>query len=163
MHVPDPRPPNRTPAIIGFLIAGGLILGVSFFVTRLDSDSYDDVPPISILAPASGDTVTNPVTIEFRTSADLHFDTAMGWMASDLHLHAIVDSVEIMPAAADIAAQESGWTWQLPTLGAGNHRLYLTWAGRHHGNLRGQTDTIGVYVARPPDAEPTLQDGSQHH
>ena len=33
----DPQP-TRTPAIIGFLIAGALILGASFFVSTLDSE-----------------------------------------------------------------------------------------------------------------------------
>jgi hypothetical protein len=144
-------PPRRTPAIIGFLVAGAVILGASFFVTSIGTiggDSYDDVPRISITAPASGDTVTNPVTLLFDTPGDLAFDPAMGWMAGDLHLHAMLGSVELMPAAADIAVAGAAWTWRLPRLDTGTHRLYLTWAGRHHGNLRGQTDTIVINVVR---------------
>ena len=143
----DPQP-SRTPAIIGFLIAGAVILGASFFVSTLDSDGGDDVPPLAIDAPVSGDTLTNPVTIRFRTPGDLAFDSAMGWMAGDLHLHAMVGALEIMPAAADIAGSDSTFTWRLPPLAAGTHRIYLTWAGRHHGNLRGQADTVVVHVAR---------------
>ena len=141
-------PPTRTPAIIGFLVAGAVILGASFFVTALDGDAYDDVPPISIAAPASGDTVTNPVMLAFDTEGELEFDPAMGWVASDLHLHAMVGSLELMPAAADIVATDSAWTWRLPRLEPGTHRLYLTWAGRHHGNLRSETDTIVIHVSR---------------
>jgi hypothetical protein len=140
--------PNRTPAIIGFLVAGAVILGASFFVSALDRDSYDNVPPISIASPASGDTVTNPLTLVFRTTDELAFDPAMGWMAGDLHLHTIVGSTELMAAAADIVVTDSAYTWRLPPLDTGAHRLYLTWAGRHHGNLRSETDTIVVHVTR---------------
>ena len=140
--------PTRTPAIIGFLVAGAAILGVSFFVNSLDRDAYDNVPPISIAKPASGDTVSNPVTLVFHTPGQLEFDSSMGWMASDLHLHTMVGSVELMPAAADIIVTDSAYTWRLPRLDTGTHRLYMTWAGRHHGNLRGETDTILIHVAR---------------
>lgn len=144
----ETAPPQRTPAIIGFLAVGAVILGVSFFVSRREagSDAYDDVPPLSIIAPSSGDTVTNPLTIVFRTPGDLAFDAGMGWMAGDLHLHALVGAQEIMPAASDIAVHDSVFTWRLPALGRGTHRLHLTWAGRHHGNLRGVTDTVVVHV-----------------
>lgn len=141
--------PQRTPAIIGFLVAGAVILGVSFFVSTREagSDVYDDVPPLTILSPSSGDSVANPLTIVFRTPGSLEFDAAMGWMAGDLHLHAMAGEQEIMPAAADIVPRDSVFTWRLPRLGAGTHRIYLTWAGRHHGNLRGQADTVIVHIA----------------
>lgn len=137
---------SRTPAIIGFLIAGAAILGVSFFVSTLPDTSYDDVPPLTISSPASGDSVWNPVVVTFRTTGALRLDPGMGWTAGDLHLHAIADSREIMPAAADIIGADSIYTWRLPDLDSGTHRLYLTWAGRHHGNLRGMADTVVIHV-----------------
>jgi hypothetical protein len=143
----DPAP-TRTPAIIGFLMAGAVILGASFFVSTLGDGSNDNVPPLTITAPAPGDTVTNPVIIVFRTPGALEFDPAMGWMAGDLHLHAMVGTREIMPAAADIVATDSAYTWRLPMLDTGSYRLYLTWAGRHHGNLRGEADTVPVHIVR---------------
>lgn len=144
----DKTPPNRTPAIIGFLTAGAVILGASFFVTSLGGAANDDIPPISIVSPATGDTVTNPVTLLFDTPGELHFDPTMGWIARDLHLHTMVGALEIMPAAADIVVTDSAYTWRLPPLDPGTHRLYLTWAGRHHGNLTGETDTLVIHVAR---------------
>jgi hypothetical protein len=154
------NPPNRTPAIIGFLIAGAVILGASFLVSTLGDGPDDDVPPLTILRPASGDSVTNPVTITFRTPGRLRLDPAMGWSAGELHLHVMAGGQELMPAAADIepvatdveqadadiAPSEAAYIWHLPALPAGTRKLYLTWAGRHHGNLRGQTDTIVVHV-----------------
>jgi hypothetical protein len=142
--------PNRTPAVIGFLIVGAMILGASFFVSMLGDDvAYDDVPAVRILEPATGDSVTNPVTLTFSTPADLRFDPAMGWSAGDLHPHVMAGGQELMPAAADIAGQDSVWTWSLPRLRPGTQQIYLTWAGRQHRNLRGQTDTILIHVRNP--------------
>jgi hypothetical protein len=139
-------PPNRTPVIIGFLIAGAALIGASFLVGTLADDPPNALPPLHIAAPASGDTLRDPVTIEFRTPAALALDPAMGWTAGELHLHAMVGGREIMPAAADITARGGLWTWRLPALGSGSHRLYLTWAGRHHGNLAGPTDTLVIHI-----------------
>lgn len=139
--------PSRTPAIVGFLIAGAAILGASFLASTRDRSDVDDVPPITMIAPAPGDTVAGPLTLEFRTPAALELHGGMGWMAGDLHLHAMVNDSEYMPAAADVAAAgDSTWTWRLSALEPGDYRIYLTWAGRHHGNLRGVTDTVRIHV-----------------
>lgn len=136
---------NRTPAIIGFLVAGALILAVGFVAGMRDGSSDGGVPALTVLGPADGDTVTNPVTLEFTTPAPLRLGTA-GWTAGDMHLHLMVGDVEHMPAAADITAGDTSFAWRLPSLPAGTHRVYLTWAGRHHGNLQGTTDTLHLHV-----------------
>lgn len=139
---------NRTPAIIGFLIAGAIILALGFLAGQGGgADDLDSVPGLSVIRPQSGDTVANPVAVEFTTPAALELGPA-GWVARDLHLHIMVDGRELMPAAADIEPAGAGFVWILPPLEPGDRRLYLTWAGRHHGNLRGQTDTIEVHIAR---------------
>ncbi|HEX6309734.1 MAG TPA: hypothetical protein VFZ69_16275 [Longimicrobiales bacterium] len=138
-------PPSRAPAIIGFLIAGALLVAASMLADSRD-DTAGDVPALEIVRPATGDSVANPVSLEFRTPAPLHLDDAMGWAADDLHLHAMVGDREVMPAAADIQPRGDGFLWRLPMLEPGTHRIHLTWAGRHHGNLRGPADTITVHV-----------------
>lgn len=136
---------NRTPAIIGFLVAGALILAVGFVAGMRDGSSDGGVPALTVLGPPDGDTVTNPVTLRFTTPAPLRLGTA-GWMAGDKHLHLMVGDVEHMPAAADITAGDDSFAWRLPALPIGTHRVYLTWAGRHHGNLQGTTDTVHLHV-----------------
>ena len=137
----------RSVAIVGFLLAGAVILGLGFCLGGNGSGSAGAIAPLRILDPADGDTLTNPVNLIFRTTAQLRLDPSMGWTADDMHLHAMADSVEIMPAARDIALQDDSlYTWRLPVLPAGTHRIYLTWAGRHHGNLRGTADTIRVHI-----------------
>jgi hypothetical protein len=138
------EPRNRTPAIIGFLFAGALILAAGFLASRGTRSEPGAVPPLRIVAPAA-DTVANPVVLEFSTPAPLTL-TAAGWTARDMHLHLMLDGVEIMPAAADITATDSTFLWRLPPLEPGRHTLFLTWAGRHHGNLPGLSDTLSVHV-----------------
>lgn len=137
----------RTPAIAGFLAAGAAVLLIGFLVGDRATTSRTGVPPLRILAPAAGDVVRNPVTLRFSTPAELRLSPA-GWNAGDLHLHLMIDGRELMPAASDITPADTGFAWRLPPLPPGSHRLYLSWAGRHHGNLGGNTDTIDVRVAR---------------
>jgi hypothetical protein len=143
----DRPPASRTPAIIGFLIAGAAILGLGFLAgLRRDAGPPDNgIPELRILAPAHGDSVTNPVTVRFATPADLRLGRG-GWAAGDLHLHAMADGVEIMPAAADVTARDGDFEWRLPALPAGYRRIYLTWAGRDHRNIAGPADTVTIHV-----------------
>lgn len=141
-------PAANTPAIIGFLIAGAVILGLGFLASVWQSDEpvAAAAPPLHIVAPVHGDTVSNPVTIRFHTPADLQLRPS-GWTAGDLHLHVMADDREIMPAAADISPTGTQFDWQLPPLEPGTRRLYLTWAGRDHRNLIGIADTVYLHVA----------------
>lgn len=139
---------RTTPAIVGFLVVGALLLAVGFLLGNRDgSDARVQPPALRVLAPASGDSVENPVVLTFRTTAPLELGAA-GWAAGDLHLHAMVDDTEHMPAGSDITAGDSIFTWQLPPLHPGAHRIHLTWAARHHGNMIGRTDTVRVHVRR---------------
>ncbi|HEX6134373.1 MAG TPA: hypothetical protein VFZ24_10420 [Longimicrobiales bacterium] len=138
--------PSRAPAVIGFLAAGAVLLGASFLAGRAGDTESRGVPALELVRPTSDDTLVNPLVLEFRTPASLRLDADAGWSAGDLHLHAIVDGREIMPAAADITPRGASFLWRLPRLEPGTRRIHLTWAGRHHGNLRGPADTIVVHV-----------------
>jgi hypothetical protein len=141
---------SRTPAVAGFLIAGALLLAIGYIANRQSSvvgDVAPDLPPLSITAPASSDTVRNPIELRFTTPAQLEL-TRDGWTADDMHLHLMIDGNEVMPAATDITATSGAFVWRLPLLDSGTHRLYLTWAARHHGNLAGVTDTLSLFVTR---------------
>jgi hypothetical protein len=137
----------RTSAIAGFLAAGAAVLLIGFLAGPPGSSDPSRLPPLRILDPATGDLVHNPVTVRFSTPAGLRL-TPSGWTAADLHLHLMIDDRELMPAAADIAAADTTFSWRLPLLPPGTYRVYLTWAGRHHGNLRGDTDTVMLRVGR---------------
>lgn len=137
---------NARPLVIGGFLAAGLIILALGFLARTPGGAREDrVPAIVVLDPATGDTVRGTVTVRFRTTDELSLGT-QGWTAGELHLHAMVDGVELMPAAADISGADSTFAWRLPPLPPGDRTLYLTWAGRHHGNLRGATDTVRFHV-----------------
>ncbi|CAN5625387.1 hypothetical protein BH23GEM9_BH23GEM9_27200 [soil metagenome] len=141
-----PQPTSKTPAIVGFLIGGAIILALGFVGHAFDDrDEGDGVPTLRVMSPASGDSLRNPVVLRFSTDADLGLGR-YGWSAGDLHLHAMTDHTEIMPAAADITADSPGFVWRLPHLEPGERRVYLTWAGRNHANLRGRTDTLHLHI-----------------
>jgi hypothetical protein len=137
----------RIPAIAGFLVAGAAVLLIGFLFGERGPSERAPLPPLRILEPASGDVVRHPVTLRFTTPAELRL-TRSGWTAGELHLHLMVDDRELMPAAADITAAETSFSWRLPPLTPGTHRIYLTWAGRHHGNLAGESDTITLRISR---------------
>ena len=137
----------RTPAVAGLLAAGAAVLLIGFLVGPPGSSDVSSLPPLRILEPAAGELVRNPVTLTFTTPAHLRLARS-GWTAGDLHLHLMLDDRELMPAAADIIAADTTFSWRLPPLPPGTYRVYLTWAGRHHGNLRGATDTVTLRVGR---------------
>src|SRR5688572_4879155 len=113
----------RSVAIAGFLVAGAVILGLGFCLGGNGDGGTGAIAPLRILSPADGDTLANPVLLSFSTPAPLRLEPSAGWTANDMHLHAMADSVEIMPAAADIAPQgDSTFRWRLPRLDAGTHR-----------------------------------------
>ncbi len=138
--------PSRTPAIVGFLLAGALLLAIGFFVSSRTQKSSPP-PELRILQPRTGDTVAHPVALSFATPAALRL-TRAGWTADELHIHLLLDGNEVMPAAADISASDTSFSWRLPPLQPGSHQVYLTWAARHHGNIESPADTA-VFVVRP--------------
>lgn len=139
---------SRTAAIVGFLLAGGIILALGFLRGGPDDEPTGAPPALHILSPADGDSVPAPLQLTFMTDAPLHLDPMMGWVADEMHLHAMVSGTEVMPAAADIrpAGDARQWVWHLPAVTPGEHTIFLTWAGRHHGNLAGATDTVRIRV-----------------
>ena len=71
---------------------------------------------------------------------------ASGWGTGRLHLHAWVDGVEHMPAAADIRALDGNtYVWTLSNIQPSmtRLRLYLAWSDAAHRPLPASaTDTI---------------------
>lgn len=129
------------------MVAAGIVVAtVQALRPDVPTTSAGDVPAITLLAPQSGDTVDAPITVRFRAGERLALGP-MGWASDDLHLHAYVDGIEIMPAAADIEPQSDGtFIWHLPAV-PGERTLELSWAGMQHGSLsEGASGQIRVVV-----------------
>ena len=128
----DPKP-SLVPIIIGFVLAGVFILGLGFWVSRRQPRDAQ-VPEIRLLTPATDTTIAGPITVRFQTEADLKLQST-GWGAGRYHLHALLDSTELMPAAADIAPAGDGtFTWTLPAIAAPS-ALQLKWSLPNHQRL----------------------------
>ncbi len=129
----DAQTRSRKAAIIGFLIAGAALLGLSMFAQSHRTAATVDVPRRDVV-----DVVLAPdgsVVLRFRTPAPLAL-TSMGWVAGNLHLHALVDSVTRMAGAADLAhVAADTFQWTLPPLDAGAHEVSLFWADMDHRDI----------------------------
>lgn len=89
-------------------------------------------PAVTLLAPADGAVVPDPVPLVFRTTADLSPQPG-GWGAGDLHLHAEVDGREVMPGGGDIVRLEGErYKWSLALGASGSYAIRLLWAGPDH-------------------------------
>ena len=134
---------SRAPLILGFLLAGGLLLGLGLFADRVRRAPDRGLPELTLLTPAAEDTLAaGPLELRFRSGAPLELGS-MGWVADDLHPHVLLDGVEYMAGPADIMADGDAYRWSLPALEPGTHTLLLAWAGSHHGTL---SDTVGQTV-----------------
>lgn len=138
---------GRAPTIIGFLLAGTTILALGWFVDDRQEEQQPGPATFEILAPATGDTLENPVAVRFRTEAPLNLGR-QGWAAGPLHPHAVVDGAELMAGPNDIFADGVSYVWLLPRLRPGNHALLLTWAGIRHDYLATPGDTVRFHVRR---------------
>lgn len=88
----------------------------------------------------------SPLVLQFQSDGPLALQPT-GWGHGDLHIHAWVDHVQHMPAAADITRADSGYLWVLPAVARGSHRVQLGWADQAHRPLsRGASDTVSIVL-----------------
>ena len=140
----EPRDRPRTGIILGFLLGGAFLIGLSMFANGRRGIEAKPVPAREIITRDT--TVANPVRLVFVTPAALTF-THMGWMADDMHLHVIVDSVDIMAGEREIQPIAGDtFAWTLPPVAAGTHRIRLFWSDARHAPV-GDT-TVATLTVR---------------
>jgi hypothetical protein len=117
--------------IVAFLIGGAALLGVSLFAYVVRQRVPERAPAIRFIRQADGAGMRDS-EIWFVTDAQLH-STSQGWMAGDLHPHALIDNTMIMPMQNDIRAV-GGDTFALHPgrLMNGSHTIRLFWADGAH-------------------------------
>jgi len=126
--------PSLLPVVLGFAFAGILLLAVSFWAARRQKNPPAETPPaLTLLSPVRDTVPGETLTIRFQTGAPLRLGPA-GWAAGHFHLHALLDSVELMPAAADIRqTPEGSYTWTITPVRPGTFQLI--WALPNHTGL----------------------------
>jgi hypothetical protein len=89
---------------------------------------------VSLLSPGSDTTTNGSIRLHFQTTRPLVLQPT-GWGAGRFHLHALVNGMERMPAAADIVAlPDGGYQWLLSDL-PDSARVQLVWALPSHQRL----------------------------
>lgn len=140
--------PNILPVVITFLIGGALILTLGFWAgSRERGPAKEIVPQLTLIEPTDGAVVGQPLELLFEAPARLGMGPG-GWGTRRLHLHALVDGVEIMPAATDIqAVGENRYRWVLSNISPGRHEIRLQWAGLDHRPIsEGASETVVIEV-----------------
>jgi hypothetical protein len=139
--------PNFMPVIIGMALTCVLLAALGYVANRRGKVRHEPPPSLSVITPTTGMAVDSPVLVRFTTGQQLDL-RASGWGHDTYHLHAVVNGVEIMPAAADIVPADSAiYAWTLSGVSRGSTTIYLAWADHAHRPLRqGASDTIQVTI-----------------
>jgi hypothetical protein len=133
-------------------VAGAAILLALFFFVFGDADSGREpvvaaaaVPQITLLSPASGAELDQPVLVEFDAGTVLA-RRAGGWAAGDLHLHLYAGNTELMPGPGDLQpVSGTRYVWQVPRLPPGERTLRVGWSGLDHRSMaEGASETVTV-------------------
>ena len=121
---------SRTPLIIGFLLGGMVLLGLSMFKHYVNTKPAEQLPtlrPIEIAVQAS-----DSPFVRFVTDGDLklHHD---GWMAGNLHPHIKLGGVDLMAGPTDIRVVNADtFAWRIPSQPPGDHPILMFWADMRH-------------------------------
>jgi hypothetical protein len=143
----DAQRPNFVPVVIGMALTCLLLAALGYLANRRAKVRYEPPPALSVITPTTGMAVDSPLLLRFTTGHHLDL-RASGWGHDNYHLHAVVNGVEIMPAAADIVAADSlEYDWTLAGIPKGAAAIHLAWADHAHRPLRqGASDTVRVIL-----------------
>jgi|GEM_PF-1721376 len=160
-------PPRRTlmPVIIGFAFAALLLFALGWLSRRARNAATAVSPSVVLIAPARDTTAGDSLSLTFSTSIPIELQQT-GWGAGRYHLHTMVNTVELMPAAVDIKPiGENRYTWTVP-LRDSVSTVYMLWALPNHSRVpEGASDTIVVRssVTTPLQSHtPAVTDHSNH-
>jgi hypothetical protein len=130
----DPAPP-LLPVVLGFILAGALLLVLGLWRGGTSgAPGTSTIPALAIVEPTANAVLEQPLVVVFET--DRLALTPSGWLSGDLHLHAHVHGVELMPGAADVEHLGGRrYRWTIRHLPAGAHQIRLLWAGPDHRRI----------------------------
>jgi hypothetical protein len=133
-------PKPLLPVFIGVALTV-VLLGVLGYLAQLRRNAEPAPPALTILSPGATP-ADSPFTIRFESSQRLHLGTS-GWASGQWHLHARVNGIEYMPAAAEVSDSGSIYRWEIPAIGRGRLSYSLGWADRaHRPVVHGRTPAI---------------------
>lgn len=135
------------PLVIGMVLTGIFLAVLAYLANARNEVESRAIPQLSITAPGSGAVIDSPLVIRFTSPEEIQLQPT-GWGYRRLHLHAWVNGVEIMPAAADIVRTGPGsYSWTLAGTAPGEVRLLIGWADMSHRPITpGASDTVAVEI-----------------
>jgi hypothetical protein len=143
MSAPPPR--SLLPVFIGIALTAVLLAGLAY-LSSVRRNARPIAPTLTILQPAPGAAVDSPLVVQFTSSAPLVL-TPSGWTSGTWHLHARVNQLEYMPAAAEITTLDSSYQWVLPAVPRGAASIKLGWADqRHRETSIGSSDVVRTTI-----------------
>jgi hypothetical protein len=133
--------PNLLPVIIGIVITIILLTGLAY-ISKMRQNVPTSAPQLTLIAPLRNAVLDSPLVLRFTSARPISLGHS-GWASANYHLHARVNGVEYMPAAADVEARNGEYLWTLPTVPRGPLRIRLGWGDQaHRAVTSGATDTI---------------------
>ena len=135
-------PPQRPllPVVIGIALTIVLLAGLGY-LAQVRRNAAPATPTIRLVQPGA-QPADSPLAIRFISSRPLEL-TTNGWVSGPWHLHARINGTEFMPAAAEITATDSVYTWTLPAVRRGPIALKLGWADQRHREVStGSSDVV---------------------
>jgi hypothetical protein len=145
----EPQPVKLLPVIIGIVLTIILLAGLAY-ISNMRRNAPTAAPQLDILAPSANATVDSPLVIRFTSERDIRLGHN-GWAAGNYHLHAHVNGVEHMPAAADLEQSGDQYAWTITAVPPGLIEIRLGWADmRHRAVVSGATDTVRATLRPQP-------------
>lgn len=105
-----------------------------------------DLPPLALVTPTNGATVSGPVIVIFQTPADLSKMTMGAHVKEGPHVHVDLDKRVTMPTIKQLTKVGTDrYQYTLGKVRSGKHSIRLYWANRNHKPL-GPIQTVSINV-----------------
>jgi hypothetical protein len=143
----DSHKRSFAPVVLGIGLTCAFLLLIGYAASKRRAMEPVALPQLKIVAPAAGDVVDSPLVVRFTSPHALALQPS-GWGYEGFHLHAWINGVQHMPAAADIR-QVDGETydWVLASVRNGGATISLGWADQAHRDRRqSSSDTISISI-----------------
>ena len=126
-------PPRRSiaPLLLGFGLTSALLLVIGYAASQRRAATLEP-PPITIATPSPGAVIGTPLIVRFETARPIALRSS-GWGFQRFHLHAWINGIEYMPAAADIRPiDQHTYEWTFAGIQPGSAELQLAWSDQAH-------------------------------
>lgn len=140
--------PTKTilPVIIGLSITA-VLLAFLAYAAKHRTNELNSIPHLTLLYPVANAVLDTPIVVRFTSTEPISL-APTGWGHKQLHLHAWLGSMQLMPAAADIKeVAPSTYEWKLNAQRGADQLLYLAWAdASHHPIPEGASQRITISI-----------------